>query len=355
MKKIEISHLLTLLKCLRCQSGKFRFVSFAKAPSLVNGVFRCEGCGHYYPLEDGILDGRPDDLIPREQRKSFEERFSQDMKASGCLSYQPQEMGRAKEEQFVFEESNAGLYEEKVVQTPFWTRILHHAMQKWSKVFPPRDQRGLFLDIGCGTGRLSFELAKQGFCVLGADVTYSLLRLAVQKARAEGVQDQVLFLAADIWHLPFQPKSFDGLGFFGFFHHLQSPYAALEKLTDFVKESALMVGVDNNQSMFRRAFDFLMKSIPLWHEDEDLSHGQLDLKKMGSILSRKGFSPRLSSLCFIPPHCYSFLPAKISDMLYFGYHFIFSHLPFLSRQGGLLCLSATRQKHMPSEKEVQNG
>jgi SAM-dependent methyltransferase len=57
------------------------------------------------------------------------------------------------------------------------------------------------LDIGCGTGRHSLELARRGYAVVGIDLSESLLRKAEQKASERGLD--VVFLKHDARNLPF--------------------------------------------------------------------------------------------------------------------------------------------------------
>ncbi len=57
------------------------------------------------------------------------------------------------------------------------------------------------LDIGCGTGRHSIELARRGYSVVGVDLSDSQLERAKEKARAENLQ--VRFLKHDARKLPF--------------------------------------------------------------------------------------------------------------------------------------------------------
>jgi SAM-dependent methyltransferase len=56
------------------------------------------------------------------------------------------------------------------------------------------------LDIGCGTGRHSIELARRGYNVVGVDLSDSQLNRAKEKALAEGLQ--VTFLKHDARKLP---------------------------------------------------------------------------------------------------------------------------------------------------------
>ena len=58
------------------------------------------------------------------------------------------------------------------------------------------------LDVGCGTGRHSIELARRGYSVVGIDLSESMLSKARAKAQASGVG--VEFMQADARHLPFR-------------------------------------------------------------------------------------------------------------------------------------------------------
>ena len=57
------------------------------------------------------------------------------------------------------------------------------------------------LDIGCGTGRHSIELAKRGYAVVGIDLSESLLKRAKEKASEQNLQ--IVFQKHDARNLPF--------------------------------------------------------------------------------------------------------------------------------------------------------
>ena len=57
------------------------------------------------------------------------------------------------------------------------------------------------LDIGCGTGRHSVELAKRGYTVVGIDLSESLLKRAKEKASEQKLQ--IVFQKHDARNLPF--------------------------------------------------------------------------------------------------------------------------------------------------------
>jgi SAM-dependent methyltransferase len=57
------------------------------------------------------------------------------------------------------------------------------------------------LDIGCGTGRHSIELARRGYAVVGIDLSESLLRRAREKASEQKLQ--IVFQKHDARYLSF--------------------------------------------------------------------------------------------------------------------------------------------------------
>jgi 2-polyprenyl-3-methyl-5-hydroxy-6-metoxy-1,4-benzoquinol methylase len=57
------------------------------------------------------------------------------------------------------------------------------------------------LDIGCGTGRHSIELARRGYSVVGIDLSESLLKRAKEKAAEQNLK--IVFQKHDARNLPF--------------------------------------------------------------------------------------------------------------------------------------------------------
>lgn len=54
------------------------------------------------------------------------------------------------------------------------------------------------LDLACGTGRMTVELAKRGFSLVGVDISPEMLARASDAATAAGVSDKVLLLCQDM-------------------------------------------------------------------------------------------------------------------------------------------------------------
>jgi len=58
------------------------------------------------------------------------------------------------------------------------------------------------LDIGCGTGRHSIELAKRGYQIIGIDLSEAQLKRAREKAKEQGLE--IVFEKHDARNLPFK-------------------------------------------------------------------------------------------------------------------------------------------------------
>ncbi|MBN1787896.1 MAG: class I SAM-dependent methyltransferase [Sedimentisphaerales bacterium] len=66
------------------------------------------------------------------------------------------------------------------------------------------DKKTRIIDIGCGTGRHSIELAKRGYQITGIDLSESQLNSAKEKAKKQGLK--IDFQAHDARNLPFNSE-----------------------------------------------------------------------------------------------------------------------------------------------------
>ena len=71
--------------------------------------------------------------------------------------------------------------------------------------FPQEGSR--LLDLGCGTGRLTVELAERGYDAYGVDINVDFIDIAKDKANTRRVSTH--FKAAQAEQLPFDDKFFD--------------------------------------------------------------------------------------------------------------------------------------------------
>lgn len=110
------------------------------------------------------------------------------------------------------------------MQSDWYKHFFHGvALDVWRRAVPPEQTReeadflektlelapgARLLDVPCGNGRHSVELASRGYRPTGVDIAAEFVREAQARA-ASGLQ--VEFLLGDMRHLPWQSE-FDGVG-----------------------------------------------------------------------------------------------------------------------------------------------
>jgi len=120
-------------------------------------------------------------------------------------------------------------------------------------------ERGAVLDVGCGTGRHSIELAERGYAVTGLDLSPEMLALAKREADTRNVR--VEWVRGDAADFSF-PKRFDGAiciceGAFGLLgagdDHLAHPLAILACISRSLKPGAKsLFTMLNGMAMLRK-------------------------------------------------------------------------------------------------------
>jgi SAM-dependent methyltransferase len=129
----------------------------------------------------------------------------------------------------------------------------------------------VILDIGCGTGRHSIELAKRGYAMTGLDLSAEMLAIAEKTAQAQGVQvEWVQKSAADF---SFSPR-FDAViglceGAFGLLSQsddaIDQPLAILRNVSRSLKPQAKTIfTVLNGAAMLRK------------YQNEDVAQGRFN-------------------------------------------------------------------------------
>ncbi len=83
------------------------------------------------------------------------------------------------------------------------------------------------LDAGCGDGRYTAELARQGADVVGLDLSAGLLDVAKKNA------PEVKFVQGDFTKLPFEKESFAGVWAHASLVHLPTPELVKQSLQEF--------------------------------------------------------------------------------------------------------------------------
>ncbi|MEM2102482.1 MAG: methyltransferase domain-containing protein [Candidatus Bathyarchaeia archaeon] len=93
---------------------------------------------------------------------------------------------------------------------------------------------GPTLDLCCGTGRHAILLAKKGWCMIGADLSKTLLRIAKEKMRSEGIDFPLV--RCEMQHFPFKDETFSAVvNMFTSFGYLQSEKEDINSLKEIAR------------------------------------------------------------------------------------------------------------------------
>ena len=87
--------------------------------------------------------------------------------------------------------------------------INHWAMRlALRRAFSYAPAGGRVLDIPCGTGRFTWDLAKAGYQMCASDVSSEMMEVA-RRSKPDCASLKASFLAGDIFQLPFPDRAFD--------------------------------------------------------------------------------------------------------------------------------------------------
>jgi SAM-dependent methyltransferase len=132
------------------------------------------------------------------------------------------------------------------------------------------------LDLGCGSGWLAVYLARQGFEVVGVDVSAQAINLANTWASQEDLK--ISFDVADASQLQYQAGSFDAVVANSIFEHF--PIKQAQQLTDKVNSMLKDDGV------FIGCFDKVGGGPGEYYTLEDGTHVYTDKARKGMMLRR---------------------------------------------------------------------
>jgi len=90
-------------------------------------------------------------------------------------------------------------------------------------------QESKVLDLGCGPGALSFDLAKQGYRGVGLDAAPAMIQRSKLQAASEGVAGLRHYQVGDVEALPFRNESFDAAICAGVIEYLPTDEAMLRE------------------------------------------------------------------------------------------------------------------------------
>ena len=190
-------------------------------------------------------------------------------------------------------ESLAGDWE-RIRKSYFDDRIASLAIEK---LLPPN----LFIaDVGCGTGSLTFELARFARKVIGIDQSAEMLRHARRVAQAKEI-DNVEFRPGDALKLPLEGRSVDAAFSVMVLHFLPDPERAIAELCRITRPGGTVVVLDlvaHNQEWMReqmahRWLGFEQTSMENWFRQAKVTEVDYELTGAyaGEKMARNGNRP----------------------------------------------------------------
>lgn len=146
------------------------------------------------------------------------------------------------------------------------------ALRIFEELALPRDAR--ILDIGCGAGLTTVDLAQRGYSVEAVDSVPAMIDLARQNAVRFGVEQQVHSQIMDVHHLIFTDQSFDLVIALGVAPWLADLPTALQEIARVLAPGgSLLMTVDNRYRLNHLfdpvefpAFAGLKERLRLWLE-----------------------------------------------------------------------------------------
>jgi ubiquinone/menaquinone biosynthesis C-methylase UbiE len=105
---------------------------------------------------------------------------------------------------------------------------------------------GRVLDVGCGAGVTSVELAKRGFDVDATDTVADMIELTRRHAAQANLSARLRTTLSDVHALEFEDQTFDAVVALGVLPWLHSPQTAMHELSRVLKPGAHLVVSANN-------------------------------------------------------------------------------------------------------------
>lgn len=119
------------------------------------------------------------------------------------------------------------------------------------------------LDVGCGAGFLSNELAKLGLQITGVDLSEESLKVAERFDETKSVKYQ----RADAYHLPYPNNSFDVLTAMDFLEHIENPSEIIKEFSRVLRPGGLFIFHTFNRNILAhlviiKMVEWLVKNTP---------------------------------------------------------------------------------------------
>lgn len=314
---------------------------------IIDGVLVCPACRTSYPIQGGLTELVAPALQDVDHRRRFDERFAAQLSAHGVQPVTADQSAAAaladqlkQRRHFDWYADNQTQNYQEYQNTPFWRAADEQTLRRWR---PLVADGSLILDIGCADGRGGFYFTSLPQATLvGFDISRKMVENAIRRAKREGFHDRSAFLVADGTKLPFAANTFDVAITFGVLHHLPEPAAAMRAIQLVLKNGGVHLAFENNVSVGRPIFDFLMRVVPLWSEeagDEPLISQRMVRQWLHGVPAEL----TCATSVFVPPHVLNWFSHRTADRLLRASDAIARGLPVVRDNGGLIVFEARKR------------
>jgi ubiquinone/menaquinone biosynthesis C-methylase UbiE/uncharacterized protein YbaR (Trm112 family) len=339
---------ISMFKCPACGNCKLLAEIFPNVNDgkEEDGVVWCPDCLMWYPIEDGLLELLAGGLIYTEDRVKFAQRHAWHLNKLGLnpslVSDADQVDNRLQIQQqthFDWYAQNSKQSYSEYEQTPFWLAADRLAFDKWRKDIGSGKR---LMDVGCAQGRSTFKLMDLDISIIGMDISKHLVRQALDRYRRGKFTAKATFLVADASSLPLINNTVDFVLIYGVLHHLPDPQKTCREVARVLKPGGVYFGSENNQTIFRKVFDFLQKLRPLWFEEAG-PEALISAEKLNTAFSGTGVSIQTHTSVFLPPHLINLMKETTAYRWLRFFDGIGQCLPFIRNNGGLILIRGQKK------------
>jgi ubiquinone/menaquinone biosynthesis C-methylase UbiE len=132
---------------------------------------------------------------------------------------------------------NKGTLSTRIINKVFRKAMYERVPIVIQEAHPLRDKS--VLDIGCGSGRVSFLLAKEGARVIGIDYAKGMIELAGKYQQQLKLDDKVEFICSDFMRDFPEDKKYDISIAIGVFDYIKDPMPFLNKVKRITKSKII--------------------------------------------------------------------------------------------------------------------
>lgn len=331
-----------MLRCPACKASAFSARSFdetgEQTDQIVEGVVWCKSCSCWFPVEGRLLDLLHGDLAYPEDRRRFWCAHQTQLVELGLAedSVPPNTGLSALQEKqqrhFDWYAKNGQQTYAEFEQMPFWKVFDELTFESWT----PEIAAGKWLlDVGCAQGRSTAHIADCSINVVAFDISKQLVKEAVDRFAGKGVNANMSFVAADASQFPLSSNCFDYVLVYGVLHHLPDAGEACKEIARVLKPGGIFFGLENNETIFRRIFDFWQKLRPLWHEEAG-PQALMGRDRFVEWFRGTGIQVATRSSVYVPPELINLLGTKSGKLLLAGSDRCMQEISFLRNNGGLI-------------------